>query len=68
MRNIFLDTSYTKCGWEANPRTFYKKIKLGQSLDQEPENVINFVFIVCPRGGLLEYMKTKVLSTCFYLI
>ena len=28
MRNIFLEKSYTKCGEEASPRTFYQKIKI----------------------------------------
>ena len=27
-RNIFIDKSYTKCGREASPRPFYKKIKI----------------------------------------
>ena len=34
MRNIFLEKSYTKCGREATPRSFYKKSKLCISLDQ----------------------------------
>ena len=37
MRNIFLETSYTKCGGEASPRNFYKKSKLSISLDQQFE-------------------------------
>ena len=28
MRNIFLEKSYKKCGGEASPRPFYKKIKI----------------------------------------
>ena len=35
MRNIFLEKSYTKCGGEARPRSFYKKSKLSISLDQQ---------------------------------
>ena len=31
-------------------------------------NVIDFVFIVCPSWGLPKYIKTKVLTTCFYLM
>ena len=34
MRNIFLETSYTKCGGETIPRPFSKKSKLSISLDQ----------------------------------
>ena len=30
-------------------------------------NVIKFVFIVCPSQFLSTYIKTKVLTTCFYL-
>ena len=28
IRNIFLEKSYTKCGGEASPRLFYKRIKI----------------------------------------
>ena len=31
--NIFLEKSYTKCGRETSPRSFYKKSKLHTSLD-----------------------------------
>ena len=34
MRNIFLETSYTKCGGETIPRLFSKKSKLSISFDQ----------------------------------
>ena len=34
MRNIFIEKSYTKCGGEAIPRPFFKKLKLSISLDQ----------------------------------
>ena len=37
MRNIFLEKSYTKCGGEASPRSFYEKSKLSISLDQQLE-------------------------------
>ena len=32
--NIFLEESYTKCGGETIPRSFFKKSKLSISLDQ----------------------------------
>ena len=31
-------------------------------------NVIKIVFIACPSRGLPKYIKTEVLTTCFYLI
>ena len=34
MRNIFLETSYTKCGGDTIPKPFSKKSKLSISLDQ----------------------------------
>ena len=34
MRNIFIETLYTKCGRETSPRPFSKKSKLIMSLDQ----------------------------------
>ena len=35
MRNIFLETSYTKCGGETIPRLFSKKSKLSIPFDQQ---------------------------------
>ena len=32
MRNVFLEESFTKCGGETIPRTFFKKSKLNISL------------------------------------
>ena len=34
MRNIFLEKSFTKCGWETIPRPFSKESKLSTSLNQ----------------------------------
>ena len=34
MRNIFLEKSYTKCGGQTSPRSFFEKLKLSISLDQ----------------------------------
>ena len=39
MRHIFLKKSYTKCGREASPRPFYKKLKLRRFLNQQPEMI-----------------------------
>ena len=33
MKNIFVETSYTKCGGGTIPRPFSKKLKLSRSLD-----------------------------------
>ena len=57
IRNIFLEKSCTKSGEEASLRLFYEKSKLNISPDQQS---------VCSRQGLLTYIKTKVLTTCFY--
>ena len=65
MRNIFLQKSYRKWGRKASPRPFHEKSKLHISLDQQSEM---FVFIVCPSRGLTKYIKTKVLTTCCYLM
>ena len=34
LRKIFLEESYTKCGGETIPRSFFEKSKLSISLDQ----------------------------------
>ena len=34
MKNIFLEKSYTKCGEETIPRSFFKKSKFNIYLDQ----------------------------------
>ena len=70
IRNIFLEKSYTKCGstkcgGEINPRPFSEKSKLSINLDQQSAWL---VFIVRPSRRLPKYMKTKTLTTCFYLI
>ena len=34
LRNISLEKSYTKYGWETSPRPFSEKLKLSLSVDQ----------------------------------
>ena len=34
VRDIILETSYTKCGWETSPRPFSGELELSISLDQ----------------------------------
>ena len=48
MKNIFLEKLYPKCVGEVSLRFFHKKSKLTISLDQQSENVINFILAECP--------------------
>ena len=59
MRNIFLGKSHTKCGREARPRPFKKN---------ETEHVSRSTVCNALKLGLPKCIKTKVLTTCFYLI
>ena len=56
LSNIFLQKSYIKFGEKASPRPFYHKSKVSK------------VLIVRSGRGLLKYIKTNMLTTCFYLI
>ena len=60
MRSIFFKKSYTKCDEEASPRL---KLVSGSTV----WNVTVFAFIVYPSQCLQKYIKTKVVTTCFYL-
>ena len=62
MTNIFLEKSY-KCGGEASSILFYKKIKFSVSLDRQSEMLL--ISFYCMSKS--KYIKTKVLTTCFYL-
>ena len=66
MRNIFLETSYTKCGGETSPRPFSEKLKFRISLDQNSNVLCSFYCI--PSRRLLKYIETKLLMTCLYVI
>ena len=69
IRNIFLEKSWTKCGGEASPTHFYiKKKKIEHISESTDWNVIRFTFTLSASRGLPKYVKTKVLTTCFYLI
>ena len=67
MKNIFHEKLYSKCVGEVSPGSFHKKPKLSISLDQQSENVIKFVLIVCPIRRLPKYIITKVLTLAFIL-
>ena len=67
MRNTFLEKSCKKYGAEASVGPFYKNSKLSISLDQ-PSKSFFLLHLLCPRLGLQKYIKTNVLTTCFYLI
>ena len=61
MRNIFLEKSYTKCGKETSPRPFYKKSKLGISLDQQCEMLYSLkvflsLFLTFDQISLSDYL------------
>ena len=64
MSNIFFEKSYTKYGWEARSRHFYKKSKLSISMDKQWE-MLHSLFLFCSSRGLSKYIKTKVLTTYF---
>ena len=68
IRNLFLEKLYRKYVEDASLRPFNNKSKLGMSLDQESEILLKFVFVVCVSQGLPTYVKTKVMTTCFYLL
>ena len=43
MRNIFLEKSFTECGWETNPRPISEKSKLTIFLSKWPKVLFLFV-------------------------
>ena len=51
VRNNFLGKTYTKCGGQTSPSSFFKKSKWSISLDQQSE-------IICLGRGLSKYIKT----------
>ena len=63
--NIFFKKSFSKCGWKTIPRPFSKKLKLNISLDQLSK--VSCLFFCMASGGLSNYIKTKLYTTCFYL-
>ena len=69
MRIIFFEKSYPKCSKEASPRPFYKKPKFSISLDQQYE-IIKTLFLLYVQAEVYQnnYIETKVLTNCFYLI
>ena len=67
IRNIFIETLFTKCGRETIPRPFSKRSKLSISLDQYSKVLYTF-FYCLSSWGLLKVIETKLQITCFYLI
>ena len=47
IRNIFLETSYTKCSGETNPRPFSEKLKNENISESIAQSFTQFVSIVC---------------------
>ena len=68
LRNIFLEKSYTKCGGETIPRSFYKKSKLSISLDQYSKVLYILFFLLFVKLRTIEIVETKLQTTCFYLV
>ena len=65
MRNIFLEKPYTKCDGETSPRLFSKKLKLNISLINK---VLYSVILLNGNLRTIEYIKTKLETTCYHLI
>ena len=55
MRNIFLETSYTKWGGGASTRPCYKKSKLSTSLNQQSEMVYSLLILNVPNVSTKIY-------------
>ena len=68
LRNIFLEKSYTKCGGETIPRSFYKKSKLTISLDQYSKVLYVLFLLLFVKLRTIEIVETKLQTTCFYLV
>ena len=67
MRNIFLETSHTKCSGEAITRPFPEKSKLSISSDQYSK-VLYSLFLLYAKLKLSKYIKTKLNTAGFYHI
>ena len=65
--NFFSWKISTKFVGETSPRTFFGKLKLNISLDQQSDVSYSF-FMVCPSWVLLKHIETKVVTICFYFI
>ena len=68
MRNILFKKTPKKCDGEASPRPFHEKSKLSIHLDQQSENLYSLFLVHVQVLCLQKYIKTKVATTCFYLI
>ena len=66
MRNIFVGTSYSKCGREASPSPFPEKSKLSMYLSYQ---VLKYTvcFYCMSNFSSTKYIKTKMLMTSFDL-
>ena len=53
MRNTFLEKSYKKCGREASPRPFSRKLKFDISLGQKSK-VSYSLFLLYPKLRAIE--------------
>ena len=66
MRNIFLVKWWTKCGGEACPRPFYKKVKIEHILHHQQE-MIRRVFLYVQAEDLQNILKLRCWPLAFTL-
>ena len=67
MRNISLKNHTQNVG-EKESETLFLKLEIELIAGSTIWNFVHFLFIVCPSRGLLKYIKTKKLTSGFYLI
>ena len=59
MSNIFLETSYTKCGGDASPRPNYRKSKLSIPPDQQSETLCSLFLLYVQMEVYETVLKIK---------
>ena len=67
MKNIFIEKSYTRCGWETSPQTLFWKIEIEHLWINSLKFYTDYFYRILG-WGLLKYIETKLQTTCFYLI
>ena len=67
MRNILLEKTYRKYDGQTSDRLFSKETKLTVSLINILKFCTVYIYFI-PSRGLLKYSKTKLQTTCYYLV
>ena len=67
MKNIFLEKPYKNCGGETSFRFFSERLNLSIPLHQQ-STFYSVRFIASLSGWLPQFIKTKLLTTCFYFL